>query len=123
MFPARTTVHKIPPRTRELVDQTGIHLKPLERILRTCTQSGLLVKVAENRHYLPETIAELAEFTEQLFNTTSSEQGFTVIQFRDASGIGRNLCIELLEYFDSKGFTSRNENTRFVRTPKENIFG
>lgn len=114
---------KVPPRTRELAEMTDIPLKPLERILKQCTQSGMLIRVAPNRHYLPETIAELAAFTEKLAATADPETGFSVIQFRDASGIGRNLCIDILEYFDRVGFTRRDENTRFLRTSKENIFG
>ena len=65
---------------------------------------------------------QLAEFTEKLMENTSEQDGFTVIQFRDQSGIGRNLCIEILEYFDRVGFTRRDGNTRFLRTEKENIF-
>lgn len=114
---------KLPPRTRELAEMTNIPLKPLERILKQCTQSGMLIRVAPNRHYLPETIAELAEFTEKLAASADPDTGFSVIQFRDASGIGRNLCIDILEYFDRVGFTRRDENTRFLRTAKENIFG
>lgn len=112
----------VPPRTRELVDMTGIPLKALDRLLRLTSKAGTLIKVAENRYYLPETIMALAEFTEQLANRDDDE-GFSVIQFRDATGIGRNLCIEILEYFDRVGFTRRDENTRFLRTEKENIFG
>lgn len=114
---------KIPPRTRELVEMTGIPLKALERILKQCARSGMVVQVAANRFYLSETIAELAAFTEQLGKDTPADTGFSVIQFRDASGIGRNLCIEILEYFDRVGFTRRDDNTRFLRTGKENIFG
>ncbi len=113
---------KIPPRTRELVEMTGIPLRPLERILKQTTQSGNLIKVADNRYFLPETIMELAEFTEALAAEEQEGSGFSVIQFRDASGIGRNLCIEILEYFDKIGFTRRDDNTRFLRTSKENIF-
>lgn len=113
----------IPPRTRELAELTGIPLKPLEKILRQTTKSGSLIKVADNRYYLPETIMHLAEFTEQLMNKNPAEEGFSVIQFRDESEIGRNLCIEILEYFDRVGFTRRDGNTRFVRTEKENVFG
>ncbi len=112
----------IPPRTRELVDLTGIPLRKLEVILKQITRSGSLVRVAENRYFLPETIMRLAEFTEKLMENTSGQDGFTVIQFRDQSGIGRNLCIEILEYFDRAGFTRRDGNTRFLRTEKENIF-
>lgn len=111
----------VPPRTRELVDMTGIPLKALERILREVTKSGSLVQVAQNRHFLPKTVAELASFTEEL--AASKEDGaFSVIEFRDASGIGRNLCIEILEYFDGRGFTRREGNARLIRTDKDNIF-
>lgn len=113
---------KIPPRTRELVEMTGIALPRLEAILKHCARSGHLVRVADNRYFLPETIHELAQFTEQLAGADEEDAGFSVIQFRDASGIGRNLCIEILEYFDRAGFTRREDNTRFVRTASENIF-
>ena len=65
---------------------------------------------------------ELAELTEQLAEENSNPEGFSVIQFRDVSHIGRNLCIEILEYFDRIGFTRRDGNTRHVRTEKKNIF-
>jgi selenocysteine-specific elongation factor len=113
----------VPPRTRELVEMTNIPLMTLERILRESAKAGTLIKIAENRYYLPETIMTLAGFTEQLIEGSSEDEGFSVIQFRDASEIGRNLCIEILEYFDSVGFTRRDGNSRFVRTSKENIFG
>lgn len=113
----------VPPRTRELVDMTGIPLKALDRLLRLTSKAGTLIKVAENRYYLPETIMALAEFTEKLVNNNVDDDGFSVIQFRDATGIGRNLCIEILEYFDKVGFTRRDDNKRFLRTEKENIFG
>ena len=77
--------------------------------------------MAENRYFLPETIMELAEFTEKLVDEIHEQNGFTVIQFRDQSGIGRNLCIEILEYFDRVDLPKR-WNTRFLRTEKENVF-
>ena len=113
---------KVAPRTRELVEMTGIPLKVMERILRQTTLSGNLVQIAPNRHYLPETVIDLADFTEQLAAQASTDEGFSVIAFRDATGIGRNLCIEILEYFDRVGFTRRDGNTRFLRTDKDNIF-
>jgi len=113
---------KVPPRTRELVEMTGIPLKAMQRILKEAGRSGSVIQVADNRHYLPETISELASFTQALANQ-DEEGAFTVIAFRDASGIGRNLCIEILEYFDAKGFTRREGNSRLIRTQKENIFG
>ena len=113
---------RVPPRTRELVELTGIPLKAIETILNQTAKAGSLVQVADNRYYLPETLLELAEFTETLMIESKDETGFSVIEFRDKSDIGRNLCIEILEYFDSVGFTRRDGNSRFVRTAKENIF-
>lgn len=111
----------LPPRTRELAEMTGMNLGSLERILAEARKSGHLVQVASNRHYLPETIMKLAKFTESLVR--SQEEGFTVIEFRDKLGIGRNLCIEILEYFDRIGFTYRDGNNRYLRTSRENLFG
>jgi selenocysteine-specific elongation factor len=65
---------------------------------------------------------ELAELSEQLVSEHLDEEGFSVIQFRDASKIGRNLCIEILEYFDKVGFTRRDGNMRHVRTETKNVF-
>ena len=121
IHPLLMSAGNVPPRTRELAEMTGIPLKALERILREVTKSGNLVQVAQNRHFLPTTVAELASFTEAL--AASKEDGaFSVIEFRDASGIGRNLCIEILEYFDGRGFTRRDGNARLIRTDKDNIF-
>jgi len=56
----------------------------------------------------------MSEF-ESLIKSLDQPEGFTVQTFRDASGIGRNLAIEMLEYFDRKGLTRRDGNVRFVR--------
>ncbi len=105
---------KVPPRTRELAETTGLPLAELEQILRQAELSKQLARVAPNRHYLPETIGELATLVEQM--AEGGKRGFSVIEFRDASGIGRNLCIEILEYFDHTGLTRRDGNLRFLRT-------
>ena len=112
----------IPPRTRELAEATGLPLAALEKFLRQAEVSNRLVKVADNRHYLPETTRELAALVEKLAGGPGGKQGFSVIDFRDASGIGRNLCIEILEYFDGIGFTRRADNLRFMRTSREKFF-
>jgi selenocysteine-specific elongation factor len=47
--------------------------------------------------------------------TQESPQGtMTVKDFRDRSGIGRNVAIDVLEFFDGKGFTRRQGNERIV---------
>ena len=114
---------RVPPRTRELAEMTGLPLAALEKILRQAEISNRVVKVADNRHYLPETIRELATLVEKLAGGPGGKESFSVIGFRDASGIGRNLCIEILEYFDGIGFTRRDGNLRFMRMGREKLFG
>ena len=114
---------KVPPRTRELAEMTATPLAALEKILRQAEISNKLVRVADNRHYLPETILELATTVEKMAGGPGGSAGFTVIDFRAATGIGRNLCIEILEYFDGIGFTRRDGNLRFVRASREKLFG
>ena len=37
----------------------------------------------------------------------NANEGFSVGEFRNDSGIGRNAVVEILEYFDRIGFTKR----------------
>ena len=112
----------VPPRTRELAETLGIPLTKLLTILKEVSRNGQLIKVAENRYFLPDTLLELATLIEHIAAEDQEGSGFSVIQFRDSSSIGRNLCIEILEYFDNRGFTRREGNTRYLRTDKENLF-
>ena len=112
----------VPPRTRELAETLGIPLTKLLTILKEVSRNGQLIKVAENRYFLPDTLLELATLIEHIAAEDQEGSGFSVIQFRDSSSIGRNLCIEILEYFDNRGFTRRDGNTRYLRTDKENLF-
>ena len=76
-------------------------------------KSGLLVNVASHRYYLPEQLREIAQIVLDMTATAP----LTVKAFRDKTGIGRNVAIEVLEYFDSKGFTRRQGNDRIVLNP------
>ena len=80
---------------------------------------GKVVQVSKNRFLLPNAIFELAKIAKSL-EASSSDDGFSVAEFRDRSSIGRNLAIEILEYFDSRGLTWRSNNKRvFVKTISE----
>ena len=51
------------------------------------------------------------------------EGGFTAAAFKDRSGIGRNLTIELLEFFDRAGVTRRVGDTRVLQPGGDRLFG
>jgi selenocysteine-specific elongation factor len=48
---------------------------------------------------------------------------FSVKQYRDRAGIGRNSVIEILEYFDRVGYTRRIDQVRQIRQPAVDAFG
>ena len=51
------------------------------------------------------------------------KERFTAAQFRDASGAGRNLSIEILEFFDRVKFTRRLGDARLLQCAPRDIFG
>ena len=103
---------KQPPVLHDLAAKLNIDAKQLNQHLLACTKAGLLVHPVKNRFFEPKTIAGLVELTQSV----ASGGPFTVQQYRDASGMGRNLCIELLEHFDQKGLTRRDGNLRHPRS-------
>lgn len=110
-----------PPRTRELAEELRLDLKALEAFLNRAQQLGLLLRVTANRSFLPETVRSLAEIAERLAGE-SAEGLFDPRAFRDRSEIGRNLTIEVLEYFDRVGFTRRVQDGRRVLRPAAEAF-
>src|SRR5260221_7452764 len=100
-----------PPRVRELVDQTRIALDPLESFLARAEQLGWVHHVASNRYFLPATLSELERIAEHLA-AECPDGAFAAADFNRVSGIGRNLTIQVLEYFDRIGFTQRHGDRR-----------
>ena len=99
-----------PPSLGDLGKRLQQPLAKLEREMRALPAFGLAVRVSDNRYYLPKRLLELAAVATDL----SANGAFTVRQFRDASGVGRNVVIDVLEHFDAKGFTRRHGDTRRV---------
>jgi len=100
-----------PPRVRELVNQTGIALDPLESFLARAEQLGWVHRIASNRFFLPTTLCELEQIAQRLA-AEGPDGTFMVADFNRVSGIGRNLTIQVLEYFDHIGFTQRHGDRR-----------
>ena len=102
-----------PPRVRELASALALEPAAVERLLNRAERLGHVAKVADNRFFLPETLARLAEIAQEL--AASSPAGtFTATTFKDRSGVGRNLTIQILEYLDKMGATRRQGDARIV---------
>lgn len=82
----------------------------MEKAMRPMVAAGTLVRVNNNRYLTPERIAELQNIASQL----AANEPFTVREFRDASGLGRNTVIDVLEYFDRQRVTQRRGEVRVL---------
>ena len=100
-----------PPVLHELAGALSVEPKQLEKILNQVVKTGLLVRPVKNRFFLPEAISELMK---AMTRAADDKQQFTVQQYRDETGIGRNLSIEILEYFDRQGVTRRVGDVRQI---------
>ena len=111
-----------PPVLAELAGTLGVDRSLLALFLGRSAGRGLLVRVAPNRFYHPAALRRLAEVAERLA-AASEDRRFDAKTFRDTSGIGRNLTIQVLEYFDGAGLTRRIGDVRIVVRRAEDLFG
>ncbi|MCA8927848.1 MAG: SelB C-terminal domain-containing protein [Alphaproteobacteria bacterium] len=102
-----------PPRVRELAASVGEEPVRIEAVLRRAANLALVAPVAKNRFFPPPAIEALVESARQLA-ADQPDGRFTAQQYKDATGIGRNVAIEVLEYFDRAGITRRRGDTRIL---------
>lgn len=95
-----------PPIAGELAEALNTTREDMLAFLKEMGELGHLVPVAPNRYFLQGEVEQLAQIARQL--ASQSPQGqFDAAAYRDASGIGRNLTIEVLEFLDRQGVTRR----------------
>jgi selenocysteine-specific elongation factor len=99
------------PLQSELSAETGISLKDLEEIARVAIRDGRLFRVSDRRYALP---AQLLELCGPVLELWHAEEALNVIALKRCWGAGRNLTIEILEFFDSIRFTQRRGDIRIV---------
>jgi selenocysteine-specific elongation factor len=103
-----------PPAVAELAAALGFEEAALKDFLHRKSRSGEVMRVPPERFYLRETLAVLAA-TAQALAQSGSSGTFTAAQYRDATGIGRGLAIQILEFFDTLGITQRVGDARKMR--------
>ena len=105
-----------------MTDAVGLELRAVGAFLKRAALLGLVLRVADNRYYPPNAVARLAAVAEAVA-TESTDGLFTAADYRDRSGIGRNLTIQVLEFFDKSGFTRRSGEARRIARPAADSFG
>jgi len=104
----------------------ALHLKLKEAILKDFlyrkAKTGEVMRVTADRFYPRSTLATLAAVANATAQAQPTAQ-FTAAQYRDATGVGRSLAIEILEFLDSLGITQRVGDTRKMRKDFVPILG
>lgn len=103
-----------PPIAGELAALLGTTREDMLVFLQEMSALGHLVPVAPNRYFLQAEVDRLGEIARELA-AASPDGSFDAAGYRDASGIGRNLTIEVLEFLDRQGLTRRIGQRRVLR--------
>lgn len=92
-----------PPIVGDLAQQLALPLPELLDGLGRLVARGLLVRVAPNRFYTPAGAAQLEAEARAL----AADRGGLIdaAAYRDRTGIGRNLAVQVLEFLDRSGAT------------------
>ena len=103
-----------PPSLSALAEQMSVESSELKERLQPLEQAGAVLRIAENRLYHPRAFERLVEIAKEL-GEASGNAGFEAKAFRDQTGIGRNITIDVLEHMDRIGLTRRLGNQRVWR--------
>jgi len=105
----------------EIAKETSIDTRELSTFLKRAGRDGLITRISATLVSKPAALRKIFALLKQL--AAQGDDGiFTVAAFRDACGIGRNRCIEMLEFFDAKRITVRVDHGRRLLATAENNF-
>ena len=91
----------------------------LEKTLKIGVKLGDIILVGKNR-YVPSTLVLNLKIRAEKLASKSVDGLFSTSDFRDEVSMGRNFIIDVLEYFDQVGFTTRVGDLRRLRRPITN---
>jgi selenocysteine-specific elongation factor len=110
------------PVIKDLALQLKLKEALVKDFLYRKAKSGEVYRVAGERFYTKTTLARLAA-TAQATAQAQPNGIFTAAQYRDWTGVGRGLAIEILEFMDTLGVTQRVGDTRKMRKDFVPILG
>ena len=86
-------------------------MSTVDLILQKAVKDGRVYKLGSKRFVL---FKQLRQFVYGVRQLSSTVPRFSVVDVKKHLGLGRNSCIQLLEYFDYIGFTRRYGQRRTV---------
>lgn len=103
-----------PPRVRPLAQELGIDEPEMRRLMGKSARLGVTYRVAHDHYFLASAVKDLAAHVAALCD----EQGLAkAAPFRDRIDTGRKLAIQILEFFDTIGYTRRIKEHHVIRQP------
>ncbi len=103
-----------PPRVRPLAAVIGIAEEEMRRLMGKSARLGLSYRVAHDHYYLTAAVRELAAHVAALIEADGVARA---APFRDRISTGRKLAIQILEFFDTVGYTRRIREHHVIRQP------
>lgn len=110
------------PPVSELAASLKLKEATLKDFLHRKSRGGEVMRVTPDRFYPRATLAVLAATAHALARSAPNGT-FTAAQYRDATGVGRSLAIEILEFLDTLGITQRIGDARKARKDFVPILG
>ena len=111
-----------PPSLQQAAQQIGTDVSVLEKTLKIGVKLGDFILVGKNR-YVPSNLVINLKISAKKLASKSVDGLFSISDFRDEVSMGRNFIIDVLEYFDQVGFTTRVGDLRRLRQPISKVLG
>ena len=112
---------RLPPVVKDLAQAAGATVAEVDALLRRAARHSLVHRVSDNRFLSPSVARRYALIALEIAQLDAQGR-IGAAAFRDRSGIGRNLTIEVLEFFDRVGFTRRIGDSRRVLRSVDDAF-
>lgn len=110
------------PLLSETTGHTRLPIPTLRKAANAAVKEGRAFQISERRYALP---ADLLALGRGVLKSWQAGEEISVIALKNEWGLGRNLVVEIVEFFDSVRFTARRGNARVVLDPEvlEQRFG
>ncbi len=120
LLPLLEATPEAPPVVNDLARDAGMPVHAVMKTMRQAVRMGMAAQIAANRFFQPGPLRAHA----QVFEKMIAENGTVgVSDFRKAAGVGRNIAVEILEYFDRVNLSQRDGNVRHQVKSVEDVFG
>ena len=96
--------HQQIPTLANIKDELSLDSSVLQLALKIAVKDRRAFKIGESRFLLSDT---LSFYANEIKKFSCEQSNFSVVEIKNFIGLGRNSCIDLLEYFDLIGFTRR----------------